>query len=75
MSKHLLDKFEIKIKEGGSSEGNYDERLLEQFYKRDENVVLFQIFEIICAGGEEMLYSEICKKYNERHASTKKRCA
>lgn len=55
----------------------YDERLLEQFYKKDENVVLFQVYEIICrhGHGKEMLYTEICSRYNEKYASTKKRCA
>lgn len=87
MSKHLMDKFEIKWKGkassgvldelaiGGSSQ--YDERLLEQFYKKDENVVLFQMYEVICRHGQgkEMMYTEICNRYNEKHASTKKRCA
>ena len=55
----------------------FDEKLLGQFYKREENVVLFHIYDIICqnAQNRELLYSEICSKYNEKYASTKKRCA
>jgi hypothetical protein len=83
MSKHLMDKFELKFRPGGEDDmvpaiGTlYDERLLEQFYKKDENVVLFQVYEIICrhGHGKEMLYTEICSRYNEKYASTKKRCA
>lgn len=87
MSKHLMDKFEIKWKGTSNAGGRfaydelagsqYDERLLEQFYKKDENVVLFQVYEVICRHGQgkEMLYTEICNRYNERYASTKKRCA
>lgn len=80
MSKHLMDKFEIKYRQQDEELGTgaeYDERLLEQFYKKDENVVLFQVYEVICRHGQgkEMLYTEICSRYNEKYASTKKRCA
>jgi hypothetical protein len=65
------------MQEGGINVGEYDERLLELFYKRDENMVLFQVYDVICRHGKEreMLYTEICNKYNDKYASTKKRCA
>ena len=53
-----------------------DEILLEQFYKRDENVVLFHLYDILCRNSHrEMVYSEICSQYNDQFASSKKRCA
>jgi hypothetical protein len=54
----------------------YDTQMLEQFYKRDENVILYQMYEILCAcESRQMNYSEICKRYNEKYANSKKRCA
>ena len=54
----------------------YDTQMLEQFYKRDENVILYQMYEILCASeSRQMNYSEICKRYNEKYANSKKRCA
>ena len=54
----------------------FDTKLLEQYYKRDENDILFQMYEILCSNADKsMHYSEICKKYNEKYASSKKRCA
>jgi hypothetical protein len=51
-------------------------KLLEQYYKREENVILFQMYDILCATPERhMIYSEICKLYNEKYVQTKKRCA
>ena len=40
-------------------------------------MVLFQVYDVLCKYGEnrDMLYTEICSKYNEKYASTKKRCA
>lgn len=52
-----------------------DVKLLEQFYKREENVILFQVYEIICHNStKDLVYSEICTKFNDKYAS-KKRCA
>lgn len=53
-----------------------DVLLLEQFYKRDENIVLFHVFDILCEQPEKkVLYNDICSRYNEKFASSKKRCA
>ncbi len=50
--------------------------MLEQFYHKEENLILFQMFEILCDHSHKgMLYSEICKLYNTKFASSKKRCA
>lgn len=38
-----------------------DVRLLEQFYKREENAILFQVYEVLCNNSErDLVYSEIC---------------
>jgi hypothetical protein len=38
-----------------------DVRLLEQFYKREENAILFQVYEVLCRNSErDLVYSEIC---------------
>jgi hypothetical protein len=59
-----------------TDDNTYDVKLLEQYYKRDENVILFQMYDILCATPDRhMIYSEICKLYNEKYAQTKKRCA
>ena len=59
-----------------ADDNTYDVKLLEQYYKRDENVILYQMYEILCAMPDrQMIYSEICKLYNEKYAQSKKRCA
>ena len=51
-------------------------KLLEQFYKREENLILFHMYQILCQHShKELVYSEICTKYNEKFAQSKKRCA
>ena len=51
-----------------------DELMLEQFYKKEENPVLFNLHKVICDNSDrELTYTEICKKYNEKFASSKKR--
>jgi hypothetical protein len=59
-----------------ADDNTYDVKLLEQYYKRDENVILFQMYDILCAMPDRhMIYSEICKLYNEKYVQSKKRCA
>jgi len=49
--------------------------LLEQFYKREENLILFHVYDILCLNpNRALVYSEICSKYNEKYAQSKKRC-
>ena len=51
-----------------------DELMLSQFYKKDENAILFNLYRIVCENGQrELMYSDICKKYNEKYASSKKK--
>jgi hypothetical protein len=69
-------KLQPSIIEAATDDNTYDVKLLEQYYKREENVILFQMYDILCATPERhMIYSEICKLYNEKYAQTKKRCA
>lgn len=52
-----------------------DVRLLEQFYKKEENVILFHMYDVLCQNSyRDLVYSEICQKFNDKYAS-KKRCA
>lgn len=57
-------------------ENKYDELMLEQFYKKDENPILFNLYKVICnKSSKELTYTEICKKYNSEFASSRKRTA
>lgn len=38
-------------------------------------MILFHVYDILCSNaGRDLVYSEICAKYNERYAQSKKRC-
>ncbi|CDW77868.1 UNKNOWN [Stylonychia lemnae] len=45
----------------------------QQFYKKEENAILFNLYNIICQNAmtKDLVYSEICKKYNEKYAQSK----
>ena len=62
---------------------NNDILMLTQFYKREENQVLFNLYQTICQETARqqakqptpvyLSYSELCKLFNARYASSKKR--
>eukprot|EP00347_Sterkiella_histriomuscorum_P000823 403374378 len=54
-------------------EAQNDSLILEQFYKREENTILFNLYNILCtyAAHKDLVYSEICKKYNDIYAQSK----
>lgn len=38
-------------------------------------MILFHVYDILCSNAQrDLVYSEICAKYNERYAQSKKRC-
>jgi hypothetical protein len=48
--------------------------MLEQFFTKEENPVLFGLYKIICQNSDHHLtYNDICKKYNESLTSSRKR--
>lgn len=57
----------------------HDIIMLEQFYKPEENSVLFTLFRILCDHAESraeslgLTYADICKLFNERRGSANRK--
>lgn len=50
-----------------------DELLLQQFYKKEENPILFNLYKVICENSnKELTYTDICNKYNQTFATRKR---
>ena len=62
-----------------------DSQMLTQFYKREENQILFSIYNIVCQETNDNLvsstgkqavyfsYNDLCRKFNSKQASGRKR--
>ena len=55
--------------------GDHDTLMLEQFYKPEENTVLFGLYKILCSQTKQptyMTYSDLSKAFNSKKQDRKR---